>query len=205
MNDLQNPRVVHFDAIADKWDGWDDLVLLHRRLLDGLAAFGLGPQEHVIDMGCGTGNLTLAILSLLDQAGRVRAVDIAPKMLEVASAKVPDPRATFHLASAERLPFEDASSDRVICFSVWPHLRDQDAVARELARVLRPGGHLHVWHLASRDAINAIHAGVGGPVAGDVLLPAAQTAATLRQAGFDVSQVVDDADRYLVTAAKPRG
>lgn len=205
MNGSQNPRVVHFDAIADKWDGWDDLVLLRQRLESGLAAFGVGPQESVIDMGCGTGNLTLAILSMLGPAGRVRAIDISPKMIEVASAKVHDSRATFHLASAEHLPFEDASSDRIICFSVWPHLRDQDAVGRELARVLRPGGHLHVWHLASRDTINAIHTDVGGPVAGDLLLPASQTAATLKHAGFHVTEVVDDADRYLVSAERPRG
>jgi ubiquinone/menaquinone biosynthesis C-methylase UbiE len=203
MNASHNPRVAHFDSIADKWDGWDDLVSLRRRLLEGLAAFQVGPEENVIDMGCGTGNLTLAILSVLDPKGRVRAVDISPKMIEVARAKVSDARATFHLASAEHLPFEDGSSDRIICFSVWPHLRDHDAVGRELARVLRPGGHLHVWHLASRDTINAIHTGVGGPVAVDILGPASETAAALAHSGFRVTEVVDDADRYLVTAEKP--
>jgi demethylmenaquinone methyltransferase/2-methoxy-6-polyprenyl-1,4-benzoquinol methylase len=204
MNESQNPRVVHFDAIADKWDGWDDLVLLRRRLVDGLAGFQVGPRETVVDLGCGTGNLTLALLSILDPAGRVRAVDISPKMLDVSSAKVHDDRATFHLASAEGLPFDDASNDRIICFSVWPHLHDPEAAGRELARVLRPGGYVHVWHLASRETINAIHTEVGGPVAGDILVPAAQTATTLAHTGFHVTEVVDDAHRYLVTAEKAR-
>jgi len=203
MNAIANPRSAYFDAIADQWDAWDDLGALRRRLLDGLAGFGLGRQETVLDVGCGTGNLTLALLDALGDGGRVHAVDISPRMLEVARAKVQDARAAFHLASAESLPLGDSSCDRIICFSVWPHLRDAAAVGREFLRVLRRGGQVHVWHQASRQTINAIHAGAGAAVAGDLLPPAAQTAASLAHAGFQVTATVDDRERYLVTAGKP--
>ncbi len=151
MSLVSNPRSVHFDAIADEWDGWDDMVVLGQRLAAGLAAFGMTEGETVLDVGCGTGNLTLAILKALGSNGRVIAVDISPRMIEVARAKVRDARSTFHVADAESLPLADASCDRIVCFSVWPHFPDQDAVAHELGRVLRPGGHVHVWHLASRE------------------------------------------------------
>jgi len=197
-----NPRSAYFDAIADKWDGWDDMILLQRRMSAGLARFGLGPQETVLDIGCGTGNLTIALLAALGEAGKVVAVDISPRMIEVARAKVRDSRVTWHVESAEDLPLSEGAADRIMCFSIWPHLRNQDAVLGEFARVLRPRGHLHIWHLVSRQKINEIHTAAGEPINGDLLVPAAETAATLTAAGYQVETTIDDADQYLVTATK---
>jgi demethylmenaquinone methyltransferase/2-methoxy-6-polyprenyl-1,4-benzoquinol methylase len=205
MTSVTNPRSSFFDAIADQWDGWDDMAALEARLAAGLAALGVKPGETVLDVGCGTGNLTRAVLSAIGESGRVVAVDIAPRMLEVARAKVPDPRVAWHVAPAERLPVGDAAIDRAICFSVWPHFHEPVAAARELCRVLRPGGSLHVWHLSSRERINAIHASAGEAVRGDVLLPAAETADLLAGLGFEVTAAIDDADRYLVTAVRRPG
>ena len=198
-----NPRSAFFDAIAEKWDGWDDMVGLQRRLGTGLAQMGLSPQETVLDVGCGTGNLTLALLAALGDKGRVAAVDISPRMIEVARTKVRDARASFHVAEAEKLPFDCSFCDRILCFSVWPHFRDRDVVCRELARVLRPGGRLHVWHLTPRHKVNEIHAAAGEPISSDLLAPASQTATQLTAAGFQVERVTDDAEQYLVTASKP--
>jgi len=46
---------------------------------------GVNPDETVLDVGCGTGNLTGALLARLSATGRVIAVDISPRMIEVAS------------------------------------------------------------------------------------------------------------------------
>ena len=200
-----NPRAAFFDAIADKWDGWDDLVTLGRRMSAGLSRMGLGPEETVLDIGCGIGNLTAALLAKLGQAGRVVAVDISPRMLDVARGKIRDPRVTWHVAGAESLPIPDAIADRIMCFSVWPHLRDQGAVLWEIACVLRPAGNLHIWHLSPKEKINHIHTSSDGPISGDLLLPASETAASLRNAGFEVLEMVDDAEQYLVSARKPAG
>ncbi len=202
MRPHDNPRSLYFDGIADQWDGWDDLAALARRLADGLAALGVGGAETVIDLGCGTGNLTLALLSALGPQGRVLAVDISPRMLEVASGKVRDGRASFHLAEAAALPLPEAACDRVVCFSAWPHFPDKDAAAHELARVLRPGGHAHVWHLSSRATINHIHANAGQAVQQDVLPPAADTARCFAAAGLRVENSVDDDHGYLVTGRR---
>jgi len=202
MRPHDNPRSAHFDAIAELWDGWDDLAVLARRLAAGLAALGVGGAETVVDLGCGTGNLSLALLAALSGDGRVVAVDISPRMIQVAAGKVRDARASFHVADAAELPLAAAACDRVVCFSAWPHFPDKDAVASELTRVLRPGGRAHVWHLSSRATINDIHANAGEAVKHDILVPAAETARCFETAGFIVEEVVDDEDGYLVTGRR---
>jgi ubiquinone/menaquinone biosynthesis C-methylase UbiE len=197
-----NPRAAFFDAIADQWDGWDDLVTLGRRMSAGLSRMGLGPEETVVDIGCGTGNLTLALLEKMKPAGRVAAVDISPRMVEIARGKIRDPRVAWHLADADSLPIPDATADRILCFSVWPHLHDRNAVLREFTRVLRPGGKLHIWHLSPREKINQIHTSSDGPIKHDLLLPAGETAASVHNAGFEVIETIDDGEQYLVTARK---
>ena len=198
-----NPRAAFFDGIAEKWDGWEDQAELEQKLSTGLDELGVRGDETVLDVGCGTGNLTRALLAKLSPAGRVVAVDISPRMIDVARSKVTDARVTWHVADASRLPLGDASCQRVVCFSVWPHFDDQKAVAIEMARVLPPGGYLHVWHLIPRRRVNEIHATAGAAVQQDVLAPAEETALLLGGVALRVSTVSDTDDRYLVTARKP--
>ena len=199
-----DPRAAYFDGIADRWDDWEDLPDLAARLASGLAELAVGRDERVLDVGCGTGNLTLALTRWLAPAGRIVAVDISPRMVERARAKVGDRRVTWHVAAADRLPLAAASIDRAICLSVWPHVSDRGATAAELRRVLRPGGALHVWHLASRERINDVHADAHAPaIRHDVLPSGAESARLLRETGFLVGTVVDDEQRYLITASRP--
>ena len=191
-----------FDRIADKWDGWEDLEAVARKLSRGLEDFGVNDDETIVDVGCGTGNLTRALLARLSQRGRVVAIDISAEMVKRAREKVPDPRVEWHVGDVTRMPLGDTSVDRIICFSVWPHFDDPGAVIAELKRVLRQGGALHVWHLASRATINEIHASAGEEVAGDVLVPASQTARLLAAHGFEPYEVIDDEERYLVSARR---
>jgi ubiquinone/menaquinone biosynthesis C-methylase UbiE len=201
----ENHRTAFFDTIADKWDGWEDLPALDKKLAGGLDEFGVRADETVVDVGCGTGNLTRALLRRLSPKGKVIAVDISPRMIEVAMRKVSDPRVSWHRADARQLPIGDAECDRVLCYSVWPHFENRAAVAAELGRVLTPGGSLHVWHLIPRHRINEIHAGAGEAVRGDVLPRAAETAEVLAAAGFRIVTASESDGRYLVTAVRPEG
>ncbi len=197
-----HPKAAYFDDIADEWDSRNDQDAVGRRLEAGLEELGVGADETVVDVGCGTGNLTRALLSRLSARGRVVAVDISARMVERARGKVRDPRVAWHVADARRLPLAGASCDRVVCCAVWPHFDDRGAVAAELGRVLRSGGFLHVWHLIPRARVNEIHASAGEAVRGDVLPPAFETATLLAVAGFNVLSTIDTSDRYLVTATK---
>jgi len=199
MNDA---KAAFFDGIADKWDGWDDLELLGRRLGAGLEEMGVAHDETILDVGCGTGNLTKALLARLGPRGRVIAVDISPRMLEVAKSKISDDRVTWHVANASQLSLSSASCDRIVCYSVWPHFDDVTAAGVELTRVLRPSGSLHVWHLISRARVNEIHASAGPAVHKDLLPPADETARVLSGLGLGVTQVIDTETHYLVSATK---
>ena len=193
----------YFDSIAHLWDSWEEMDELQLRLREGLLSLGLTAKERVLDLGCGTGNLTRVLLQLLSPQGQVVAVDFSKKMLQVAREKVFDPRLTWLQAPATDIPWEAESIDRVICFSTWPHFSEPAAVGRELYRLLREGGWFHIWHNAGKDKINEIHTRVGGVIGGDLLVPAADLAQLLQEeCGFQMVERVDTESHYLLSARK---
>jgi ubiquinone/menaquinone biosynthesis C-methylase UbiE len=191
-----------FNSIASQWDSWEDLESLQIQFDHGLKQFGLCRDEHVLDVGCGTGNLTGAILRQLSPAGKITAVDISDGMIEIAKTKIKDSRVQWICNSIENVNGYSNIFDRIICYSVWPHLLNSGLVARIFQSMLKPGGKLHVWHLKSREAINKIHAEASEAVSNHILAPASQTAALLEQTGFTIEEIVDDDSQYLVIARK---
>ncbi|MGO8818047.1 MAG: methyltransferase domain-containing protein [Terriglobia bacterium] len=99
------------------------------------------PPARVLDLGCGTGEISAAI----DQMGyHVTACDFAEDMLHVARRSHSGTAVNWVCLepSWELLPFEDASFDAIIASSVFEYLDDVPRVAKELSRVLRPDGVL---------------------------------------------------------------
>jgi ubiquinone/menaquinone biosynthesis C-methylase UbiE len=100
--------------------------------------------DAVLEVGCGTGTLTLAVAEHVGADGEVHGVDIAPEMVRVASRKntrAGSP-ATFQVGQIDRLPFPDAKFDVVICSFMIFHMPDdvRRRGLREIARVVRDGG-----------------------------------------------------------------
>jgi ubiquinone/menaquinone biosynthesis C-methylase UbiE len=201
-NCSQPSSAEYFNSIASKWDSWEDLESLKVQFDSGLKRFGLHPDEHVLDVGCGTGNLTATILRQLSQAGRITAVDISNRMIEIAQAKVKDSRVRWICDSVEHMANFENVFDRVICYSVWPHLVNSGMVARLFQSMIKPGGKLHVWHLKSREAINNTHAKASEAISNHFLAPVSQTAALLVQSGFIIEETMDDDSGYLISARK---
>ncbi|MCY1137699.1 class I SAM-dependent methyltransferase [Actinoplanes sp. Pm04-4] len=92
-----------------------------------------------LDAACGTGRHTQHLASL---GFRVTGVDSSPDML--AHARVRVPTAEFHQGDLSRLPVPDEHADLVVCALALAHLPDLRPAFAELARVLKPGGHLIV-------------------------------------------------------------
>jgi ubiquinone/menaquinone biosynthesis C-methylase UbiE len=102
----------------------------------------LAQGESVLDVGCGTGVL-LHELRRLDPAVRVTGIDLAPAMLSLAAGKLCS-KALLAVADAAALPFPAASFDLVVSTSSLHYWPDPVAGLREMARVVRPQGHVVV-------------------------------------------------------------
>jgi SAM-dependent methyltransferase len=118
-----------------------------RRLLDQAR---IESGHRVLDLGCGTGTLAAMAKRRAPGAALV-GLDGDPEVLERARAKTEDEglEVRFDEGLSTRLPYEDAAFDRVLSTLFFHHLTSQDKrrTAAELARVLRPGGELHVADL----------------------------------------------------------
>jgi ubiquinone/menaquinone biosynthesis C-methylase UbiE len=107
----------------------------------------LGPGQRVLDVGCGTGSLAV-LIKRSHPAVEVVGLDGDPKVLQIAQAKAQRAGVaiSFDRGLADQLPYAAGSFDRVFSSLVFHHLtRDQkQGAAREIVRVLRPGGELHL-------------------------------------------------------------
>ncbi|GAA5123535.1 class I SAM-dependent methyltransferase [Haloechinothrix salitolerans] len=117
---------------------------LHRR---AVKAADVGPGEAVVDVGCGTGNLSLAILAAQPDA-RVTGLDPDGDSLRRAARKARRRGVALTLVQgyAERIPAEDASLDHVVSSLALHHVDDDGRVgfARDALRALRPGGTITI-------------------------------------------------------------
>jgi ubiquinone/menaquinone biosynthesis C-methylase UbiE len=99
--------------------------------------------ERVLDVACGTGVVTRLASQRVGDAGTVTGLDINPGMLAVARQSTPPGAAIeWYEASAEAIPFPDASFDVVLCQMGLQFLADKRAALSEMWRVLAPGGRL---------------------------------------------------------------
>jgi SAM-dependent methyltransferase len=96
------------------------------------------PTGLGLDLGCGDGLLTGV---LFEQTGPRRIVGIDPDPAEVSAARGLGLYQSLHVASGSALPLADGSCDWVFSNSVLEHVDDIPGIFKEVARVLRPGGH----------------------------------------------------------------
>lgn len=101
-----------------------------------------GPSrpQTVLDLGSGTGRFTPALAD--EFGGPVFGIEPSVRMREIALTSAAHPGVTYIDGRAERIPLPDNSCDLALLYLVLHHIVDREAAARELARVLRPGGKL---------------------------------------------------------------
>jgi ubiquinone/menaquinone biosynthesis C-methylase UbiE len=197
-----DPKRLFFDEMAADWDVRADAERLLRKLAEELPRFEVQVGEMVLDVGCGTGNLTGRLVDLVGPQGRVTAVDLSLEMLRRGRDKLQDGEIDWAECDGTWAPFPDGAFDRVFCYSAWPHFSDHPAVAAEMFRLLRGGGRMHIWHSIPRSRVNAIHRSAGPAVRADQLESAEDLSALLEANGFFVEETEDDERGFLVSALK---
>ena len=138
--------------LDDCYQGSDIL----RRRLANLAALEPRPGDTIVDIGAGTGLLTLDLARAVGDDGRIIAVDPSPEMRTAAVARCGDrPNVRIVEGLVDALPLDDESIDRAVSLQVFEYLDDIPAALSEIRRILRPNGKLvigdlhwdsHVWH-----------------------------------------------------------
>ena len=119
-------------------------VMFKRRLVQEAS---IRPSQRVLDLGCGTGTLTVMIKKA-HPSSEVLGIDGDPQVLEIARQKANDLDAAiqFDEGMAYKLPYPDNSFDRVLSSLVFHHLttKDKERTLSEIYRVLKPDGELHL-------------------------------------------------------------
>lgn len=153
-----------YNQPGDIW--WDEQQPLHtiRTALnparisyftDVFTSQGVDPAGlTAVDVGCG-GGLLAEEMARLGMA--VIGVDPSPGSIAVARAHAEDAGLDidYRVGSGEELPLADACADIVYCVDVLEHVRDLDAVIRETARVLKPGG-LYLFDTINRTRLSKL-------------------------------------------------
>jgi ubiquinone/menaquinone biosynthesis C-methylase UbiE len=106
---------------------------------------GVGDGQRVLDVGCGTGSLSAALL-LVGPAVGVVGVDPVPAYVSFTREAVADRRADFQTSTAEAMPFPDAAFDAALALLVLQEVVDPKRAIREMARVTRQGGRIAACH-----------------------------------------------------------
>ncbi|KOX16216.1 methyltransferase [Saccharothrix sp. NRRL B-16348] len=135
-----------YEAYVGRWS-----APVARRFLRGL---DVPAGRRWLDVGCGPGALTTAVLKLADPA-EVVGVDPSEGFLATAKHRVADPRAAFHVGDARSLPLPDRAFDAVVSGLALNFVPDPVRAVAECTRVAAPGAVVaaYVWDYAEGMAI----------------------------------------------------
>ncbi|MFE6480087.1 class I SAM-dependent methyltransferase [Streptomyces rochei] len=164
-----------------------------------VAELGLSDGARVLDVGCGTGRALPPLRAAVGPSGLVVGADLTPAMLQAAVRAGRDRDGRLLLADVAALPLRSRSLDAVFAAGLVAHLPDPPANLRELARVVRPGGVLALFHPIGRAALAARQ---GRRITSDDLRAEPRLRPLLAGSGWHMTSYVDEDARFLALAVR---
>jgi ubiquinone/menaquinone biosynthesis C-methylase UbiE len=164
-----------------------------------VAELGLVEGDRVLDAGCGTGRALPPLRAAVGASGVVVGADLTPAMLEAAVQAGRHRDGRLLLADVAALPLRSQSLDAVFAAGLIAHLPDPAANLRELARTVRPGGVLALFHPIGRAALAARQ---GRQITPQDLRAEPNLRPLLAGSGWRMTSYVDEDDRFLALAVR---
>ncbi|MEU8625085.1 methyltransferase domain-containing protein [Streptomyces sp. NPDC048669] len=164
-----------------------------------VSALGLRTGDAVLDAGCGTGRALPALRAAVGPRGTVLGADLTAAMLKAAAHAGRGRSGLLLQADAARLPVRTHALDAVFAAGLIGHLPQPERDLAELARVVRPGGPLALFHPIGRAALAARH---GRTLTDDDLRAEPSLRPLLARAGWRLNTYIDEKDRFLVLAER---
>ena len=183
--------IAFFDRLAPDWDA--EMVRSDRIIASILDRAGVSAGKDVLDVATGTGVLIPDYLAR--NVASVTAIDISPKMAEIARSKFPPEQVTVLCGDAEETDF-GRRFDCVVVYNAFPHFPEPERLIRRLASLLKPGGTLTVAHGMSREKIDAHHHGAASHVSNGLMR--AEDLAAIFARCLTVTEQISDDQMYQV-------
>jgi ubiquinone/menaquinone biosynthesis C-methylase UbiE len=166
LSEQQRSRWNSGAAGWEKWDGWFDAQSRELTAWFGVA-IAARPGMQVLDLACGPGTPTRAVARQVLPGGRVIATDLSPEMVAVAKRKLQEAELTnveVREMNMQEIDFPADTFDAVTCRFGLMFAPEPERAAREIQRVLKPGGRfaLAVWDVPEK---NSYFTAIGKPVA----------------------------------------
>jgi len=149
MNRKNQQIAKYWDKRAVEYDR-NSLIagMAYPQILDAVKA-QLMTDDHVLDIGSGTGGFTIQYIDLVKQ---VTCCDIAPKMLAISRQRLADyHNVDFSLQDCTNLKFNSNNFDVVLCINVLHQMNKPEKAIREFQRVLRSDGRLIAISVAQKE------------------------------------------------------
>ncbi|MEU5365612.1 methyltransferase domain-containing protein [Streptomyces sp. NPDC005925] len=164
-----------------------------------VADLGLREGDRVLDAGCGTGRALPPLRAAVGPSGVVLGADLTPAMLEAAVRAGRGREGRLLLTDVAALPLCSESLDAVFAAGLIAHLPQPEDNLRELARVVRPGGVLALFHPIGRAALAARH---GRRITPDDLRAEPNLRSLLSASGWRLTSYADEDARFLALAVR---
>ena len=184
-----------FDRLAPQWDA--EMIRSDEIIGTILDNAGVKEGKDVLDVACGTGVLIPDYL--MRGVASVTAIDISPRMAEIAKRKFPHENVTVICGDVEETDL-GRQFDCIVVYNAFPHFPDPDRLIARLTSLLKPGGRLTVAHGMSREKIDGHHSGMASKVSRGLM--SAEDLSAIFSKGLTVTTVLSDERMYQVAGEK---